>query len=658
MRLIFVFAFSMLMALQPKAGLSQEIFVGVDKRDFTLAKGFLLRINQHDAMTSLGIQLSPVVAGEVPDLPGISSYMKENGFTFLLVRQVSGVLPQTDGGDFAYTALMSEPKAFASYEQQRKISNSVFGDIVEAEIGQVGLIAVSSWPTASSVLVSPELYADSLDLSGQKVVANSPGAANIVRELGATPIYMPLGDVAQGIEKGSIDAFVTSTDTARENLPSWQEGSILTGVERPQGYLLAEVEAWVGANEATRNAIRVAAEAVARSDDDASSEKEKYLSEYFSANSRMTATFQEFVYGENYFSQIRASWQQRYGENGAGAVDLLEKLLKEISLGDENFDKGEKFPNVKIDPIAFITNRIDGGGGNPSVRFGARRDSEAGLSCGMISPVDPREGSFGQPYVGELVSVSGRDAKGAENCVDMLTSWLGEYGEVVIFIHGFNNTFDDAIRRAIAYKYDTSSDINIMVWSWPSIGDAGGYVYDARSVHFSSYELELFVDELIDAGLGGRVTLLAHSMGSMLALDFVEFFGRNSMELSDLFLVAPDVPFEIFEAFKMRYRSAVSEVHLYANGSDRALVLSSAINRERPLGLGGPGRYIAEDVEVIDVTGLAGSKIPWRTNHSHAFDIPKVARDMANAIKLREPASSRGLIEYSLDGGKYYVFEN
>ncbi|MGY9037129.1 MAG: alpha/beta hydrolase [Rhodobacterales bacterium] len=640
--------------LFPTLVAADDLLVAVSPQDLRTAEMFFSRVNEHAAMEGIGERLIAAPTDDIPELPKTSAYLVELGYSFVFSAQISDLIGAENDVAFAHTALLAEPMAFASFEEQRAVEASVLGDIAEVELGTVDLIAVSNWTTSPSVVLARGIYAEALDLRGQRVVVNSPGALAAIEELGAIPLQIPIGEIFQSVETGFADAFVTSPEIAAATLADWQEGSVVTGLELPQGYLLAEVEAWLNLREETRQALRTAAVDVANAESARQVEVERASVIAWEKHGGSVAAYKDFAEDKANRNNLRQAWEARFGRQGASAIDLLRDVLTEREASAEDLNKVTPIAIPKADPIAFITNRVDEGGSDLAKRFGARRDARAGLTCGLLVPIENRVRHFGQPYDGSMVSVIESEAQGAEDCVTMLDRWLGANGELVIFYPGFNNTFDAAVRRAVAYKLDVANDFHMLVWSWPSMGDFGGYVHDARSVTFSRRDIKPFAQMLLSAGLGPRTTVLAHSMGSMVALNFVEFVDSHIGSLDSLYLVAPDVPRSLFDAFMLDYGTTVPGIVVYANGADRALLISQGVNRERPIGLGGPGRYLANGVEMIDVTDLATSMIPWRTNHSHAFDIPAVALDMAKAIKWGATAIDRGLIEIDDVDGKFY----
>lgn len=55
-----------------------------------------------------------------------------------------------------------------------------------------------------------------------------------------------------------------------------------------------------------------------------------------------------------------------------------------------------------------------------------------------------------------------------------------------IFVHGFNNSFEDAARRTAQIAFDVKFDGVPLFYSWPSKGKALDYVYDTNNADQAS----------------------------------------------------------------------------------------------------------------------------------------------------------------------------
>ena len=67
-----------------------------------------------------------------------------------------------------------------------------------------------------------------------------------------------------------------------------------------------------------------------------------------------------------------------------------------------------------------------------------------------------------------------------------LASIAASNNPVVVFLHGYNNSFSDALRRAATIKNDIAGDGTVISYTWPSDGSVLGYGYDASSAGTAS----------------------------------------------------------------------------------------------------------------------------------------------------------------------------
>ena len=68
--------------------------------------------------------------------------------------------------------------------------------------------------------------------------------------------------------------------------------------------------------------------------------------------------------------------------------------------------------------------------------------------------------------------------------------------ETLVFVHGYNNTFSDAVYRFAQIRTDFGVTAPGVVYSWPSAGDPRGYAYDRDSVLYSRDAFEDVLDQL------------------------------------------------------------------------------------------------------------------------------------------------------------------
>jgi esterase/lipase superfamily enzyme len=207
--------------------------------------------------------------------------------------------------------------------------------------------------------------------------------------------------------------------------------------------------------------------------------------------------------------------------------------------------------------------------------------------------------------------------------------------KVLVFVHGFNTRFDDAVYRFAQIVHDSKVAAIPVLFTWPSRGETRlrAYTYDRESANYSRDALENLLDLLASQTKVTEISLLAHSMGNWVTLEALR--GRsiragrvagnaNASKLKNVMLVAPDVDVDVFRTQLDRMGSARPRLALFVSQDDRALSISKVIWGDVPrLGDVDPSQepYRSEferaHIEVFDLTHLKSSDL---TNHDKAFD--------------------------------------
>ena len=127
----------------------------------------------------------------------------------------------------------------------------------------------------------------------------------------------------------------------------------------------------------------------------------------------------------------------------------------------------------------------------------------------------------------------------------------GSGGDVLIYVHGFNQTFEaaalDAARLSDAVKFHGRT----MLFSWPSKAGLLDYAYDRESAMFSRDDFERVLSSIVSAPGASRVHIVAHSMGTMLALKSLrQLYARYGDTLTGrigaVVFAAPDIDLDVF----------------------------------------------------------------------------------------------------------------
>ncbi|WP_165929229.1 alpha/beta hydrolase [Shimia isoporae] len=194
----------------------------------------------------------------------------------------------------------------------------------------------------------------------------------------------------------------------------------------------------------------------------------------------------------------------------------------------------------------------------------------------------------------------------------------GGGSEVVVFVHGFYNSYAHSLFRVAQIKQDLGVTAPVVNFSWPSAGRALAYNYDSESVLFARDDLEKLLLALSRKG-PDRLVLVGHSRGSLLITEALRQMeirspGWSERNLSGLLFIAPDMPVEVFLRSMEQFKSVPTPFMIMAARNDRALRLSSRVNSSN-LRLG----QITDPTELGDlpITLIDVSKFSMSGNNNH-----------------------------------------
>jgi esterase/lipase superfamily enzyme len=238
------------------------------------------------------------------------------------------------------------------------------------------------------------------------------------------------------------------------------------------------------------------------------------------------------------------------------------------------------------------------------------------------------------------VSADYMDKKAFTAAVDDTAKQAGR-SRVLVFVHGFNNRFDDAVYRFAQIVYDAKAPAIPVLFTWPSLGELRlrAYTYDRESTNFSRDALEDLLDMLAKQPRVTEVNILAHSMGNWITLEALRGrsisasrtgYNPKTDKLKNVLMVAPDVDVDVFRSELERMGSYRPRISLFISRDDEALRLSRFIWGGVPrLGDVNANKepYQAEfernGIEVFDLTALKSAD---SDAHDRAFDeAPTVA---------------------------------
>lgn len=205
---------------------------------------------------------------------------------------------------------------------------------------------------------------------------------------------------------------------------------------------------------------------------------------------------------------------------------------------------------------------------------------------------------------------------------------------VLVFIHGFNNRFEDAVYRFAQIAKDTGTNSVPILVTWPSRGSALAYGYDRESTNYTRDAVETLFQYLARDPDIKEVSILAHSMGNWLALESLRQMAiRNGglpTKFKNVMLAAPDVDVDVFRGQIADMGERHPQFTLFVSQDDRALAVSRRVWGNIPrLGSIDPEKapykedLASENVTVIDLTKVRAGD---RLNHGKFAESPEIVQ--------------------------------
>jgi esterase/lipase superfamily enzyme len=218
--------------------------------------------------------------------------------------------------------------------------------------------------------------------------------------------------------------------------------------------------------------------------------------------------------------------------------------------------------------------------------------------------------------------------------------------QALVFLHGFNNSFEGALFRTAQIAYDLKFDGAPFLYSWPSKGQIGfqDYSYDRESSGQAEPYLRQFL-EFVTRETGAKsVNIIAHSMGNQLLLNVLRDLKRNApgdVRIGQVILAAPDVDRDTFEFIAREIAGIGQGMTILAASNDRALEASKrfwgGVPRAGDVPVQGP--VVVAGIDTIDITALSTEVLSL--NHNGYAQKHQLIDDLRTLLRsgIRPPSS-------------------
>ena len=233
-----------------------------------------------------------------------------------------------------------------------------------------------------------------------------------------------------------------------------------------------------------------------------------------------------------------------------------------------------------------------------------------------------------------------------------------ENKDVVLFVHGFNNTFDESVFTLAGIWHFMKRQGVPIVYSWPAAAKGfNAYFADKESGQFTIFHLKETLRMLFKNPEIENIHIIAHSRGTdVVTTTLRELIIENrasggnpkkDLRIENLVLAAPDLDFGIIKQRLMaeQFGPAFGKISIYTSQEDSALGISSWLTNSLSF-----GRLNTKDVNVNErnifnsVGNVSLIKVPKSGSfigHDYFHSNPAVSSDLINLLLYKAAPGSK-----------------
>jgi esterase/lipase superfamily enzyme len=299
--------------------------------------------------------------------------------------------------------------------------------------------------------------------------------------------------------------------------------------------------------------------------------------------------------------------------------------------------------------------------------YSAERDQATHYgSCRVFVPKSHKIGSIGSPWWKRLLTLT--DDRLRLLHVDETTAaahWQAikqcmahaapEEQHALVFIHGYNVSFERAALRAAQIGFDLSIRGAMAFFSWPSQGTVGGYPADEATIEANEDAIADYLMNFAAASGAAHVHVIAHSMGNRGFMRAVARLAddaqrRSGVRFGQFILAAADVDADKFRQMSASYSRVATRTTLYVSNRDLAVEASQWLHQFPRAGLM-PPVTVAAGLDTINVTNADLTLL----GHGYVASARNVLVDMHTLIHHNAPPAERfGLEPAETERGERY----
>ncbi|MEA5582911.1 alpha/beta hydrolase [Nodularia harveyana UHCC-0300] len=318
----------------------------------------------------------------------------------------------------------------------------------------------------------------------------------------------------------------------------------------------------------------------------------------------------------------------------------------------------------------FGTNRRPNNLQDLSLGFSGERDRQLHYgTCQVAVPKSHKIGSTGSPFWQRLLTLTDDRLKLQPESLKLLQEnnfWSEiqktlqanqpDERSALVFIHGFNVSFEDAALRAAQIGVDLQFPGIMAFYSWPSKGKLASYPADEATIEASERYIAEFLLNLAQKSGAEKIHIIAHSMGNRGLLRAMQRIlaqvqAESKISFGQIFLAAPDVDPDIFEELAQAYQNLAERTTLYISAKDKALATSGIIHDHPRVGFF-PPITVVNGIDTVEVSNIDLTFL----GHGYFADARDLLQDMHQLLRNNSSPEQRfGLRRQQENGQNYWI---
>jgi len=228
--------------------------------------------------------------------------------------------------------------------------------------------------------------------------------------------------------------------------------------------------------------------------------------------------------------------------------------------------------------------------------------------------------------------------------------------DAVVFLHGYNVSFEEAAIRAAQLGFDLGVSGLMAFYSWPSKGTLQGYPADEATIEASEGFIADFLTNMAARSGASRVHIIAHSMGNRGLLRAIDRIATAAAErartpFDQIVLAAADVDQDTFRRLSVAYQRVARRTTMYVCSKDRAVEASHWLHDFPRAGLT-PPVLVLPGIDTINVSNLDLTLI----GHGYVAEARELLTDIHTLLREGTPPAKRfGLRQMAAPDGDYWT---